>query len=479
MSAMLGINNLVTVVPKVVKIDAKATRARASAKGYVGLKPASLFNKPPASPAFTVSNGCTTTASMKVWTPVNNKFFETLSFLPPLSDAEIVKQIGYIVAKDWTPCVEFAAPENALTLDHGHDGIVSSATCGYYANRYWPMWKLPMFGCTDPNQVLAEIAKCKTAFPDAYVRVCGFDPIKQVQVTSMLVHRPPNEPAIPVQARSVGGTEAAGGYATSPPSPSPPLLPPQQPSPEETLPRIVDLDYFAFDKLTPKGPRTRVHDGDPHDFTRKFTAVGGAATGSWACTEGGWDSPAPRATTEFFYVFSGSGAVTDPDGTSHHFRGGDIVVLPKGWYGSWDIIHKIHKVWVVNDHADVAHASTVPLVFRAAPFASLWATIGGGGLKLRKDALHGAPASAASEMYDVGNTSVGLWTCTPGSFASVKTTTEFFHVLEGVFFLTNTDGTARRCVAGDTVVLPKGWAGMWDVIETVKKVWVDISDPAE
>jgi ribulose-bisphosphate carboxylase small chain len=38
---------------------------------------------------------------MKVWTPVNNKFFETLSFLPPLSDAEIVKQIGYIVAKDW------------------------------------------------------------------------------------------------------------------------------------------------------------------------------------------------------------------------------------------------------------------------------------------------------------------------------------------------------------------------------------------
>jgi len=52
-------------------------------------------------------------------------------------------------------------------------------------------------------------------------------------------------------------------------------------------------------------------------------------------------------------------------------------------------------------------------------------------------------------------------------------------VLEGVFFLTNTDGTARRCVAGDTVVLPKGWAGMWDVIETVKKVWVDISDPAE
>jgi hypothetical protein len=23
----------------------------------------------------------------------------------------------------------------------------------YYDNRYWTMWKLPMFGCTDPSQV--------------------------------------------------------------------------------------------------------------------------------------------------------------------------------------------------------------------------------------------------------------------------------------------------------------------------------------
>jgi uncharacterized cupin superfamily protein len=52
-------------------------------------------------------------------------------------------------------------------------------------------------------------------------------------------------------------------------------------------------------------------------------------------------------------------------------------------------------------------------------------------------------------------------------------TTECFHVLEGVFFLTNTDadGSARRCVAGDTVVIPKGWTGHVDVIQTVKKLW--------
>lgn len=59
-----------------------------------------------------------------------------------------------------------------------------------------------------------------------------------------------------------------------------------------------------------------------------------------------------------------------------------------------------------------------------------------------------------------------------------RTTTECFHVLEGVFFLTPKNsssdgggGTAQRCVAGDTVILPKGWSGRWDVVETVRKVW--------
>ena len=36
--------------------------------------------------------------------------------------------------------------------------------------RYWSMYKLPMFGCNDASQVLAEIANATKAFPDAYIR---------------------------------------------------------------------------------------------------------------------------------------------------------------------------------------------------------------------------------------------------------------------------------------------------------------------
>lgn len=60
----------------------------------------------------------------------------------------------------------------------------------YSDNRYWTMYKLPMFGCTDASQVLKEIGNATKSFPDAYIRVAAFDASRQVQVVSFLVHRP-------------------------------------------------------------------------------------------------------------------------------------------------------------------------------------------------------------------------------------------------------------------------------------------------
>lgn len=54
------------------------------------------------------------------------------------------------------------------------------------------MYKLPMFGCTDPSQVLTEIQNAATSFPDAFIRICGFDSVRQTQCASFLVHRPPS-----------------------------------------------------------------------------------------------------------------------------------------------------------------------------------------------------------------------------------------------------------------------------------------------
>ena len=125
---------------------------------------------------------------------------------------------------------------------------------------------------------------------------------------------------------------------------------------------------------------------------------------------------------------------------------------------------------MVTDHPDVLGDSTKAIIKPYSNFAPHHLQSNG----VRADANHGAPATASDTYFANQYMSVGTETCTPGSFpVSERTSTEAFHVLEGVFFVTNTDGSARRCVAGDTVVLPKGWSGQWDVIETVKKVWVN------
>nr|BAD42340.1 ribulose-1,5-bisphosphate carboxyase/oxygenase small subunit [Nannochloris bacillaris] len=139
---------------------------------------------------FAVSNSTIkNTSAFMVWTPVNNKFFETFSFLPPLSESEISKQVDYMVRNAFTPCLEFSEPENAYVGDASTIRLCGTSS-GYQDNRYWPMWKLPMFGCTDGSQVLKEIAACTKAFPGAYIRLVAFDASRQVQVAGFLVHRP-------------------------------------------------------------------------------------------------------------------------------------------------------------------------------------------------------------------------------------------------------------------------------------------------
>jgi len=136
----------------------------------------------------TVSNGIKT-RQMMVWQPVNNKFFETLSFLPPLTDDQIARQVDYIINSGWVPCLEFSEASHAY-VNEIFNVRFGNTSSGYQDNRYWTMYKLPMFGCTDPSQVLKEIGNAEKSFPDAYIRLVAFDNVRQVQCISFLVHRP-------------------------------------------------------------------------------------------------------------------------------------------------------------------------------------------------------------------------------------------------------------------------------------------------
>lgn len=228
---------------------------------------------------------------------------------------------------------------------------------------------------------------------------------------------------------------------------------------------------FDVSKMTPKGPRPNADVGKPHDKTLRLGQDGNIRAGTWWCAAGGWPALEQRATTEIFYVLKGQGCLTDLDGMRHYFGPGDVVVLPKGWSGRWDVLEDMHNVWFVHEHADIEHKSR-PIRVEISNYNS-FAPQYMEKFPVRKDAIHGSPVPTCRTLYEVGPTEMGVWTCTPGSFpVNNRPTTECLHVLEGVFFLTNSDGTARRCVPGDTVILPKGWSGYWDVIEPLKKLWV-------
>ncbi|KAG1330621.1 Ribulose bisphosphate carboxylase small chain, chloroplastic [Cocos nucifera] len=62
---------------------------------------------------------------------------------------------------------------------------------GYYDGRYWTMWKLPMLGCNDATQVAKELEECKKAYSDAFIRIIGFDDVRQVQCISFIAYKPP------------------------------------------------------------------------------------------------------------------------------------------------------------------------------------------------------------------------------------------------------------------------------------------------
>ena len=101
---------------------------------------------------------------------VSSRKFETFSYLTEMDAGRIRKQIEYIVSQGWNPAIEHTEPENA-------------------AGHFWYMWKLPMFGETDVDAIIAELEACHKAHPENHVRLLGFDNFSQSAGAAMVVYR--------------------------------------------------------------------------------------------------------------------------------------------------------------------------------------------------------------------------------------------------------------------------------------------------
>jgi ribulose-bisphosphate carboxylase small chain len=94
-----------------------------------------------------------------------------ITYLPRLDEAKVAMQIEYLLDQGLIPAVEYAREPGPR--DH-----------------YWGMWKLPLFEARTAADVQAEISACKTAHPDCFIKLIGYDRQRQTRAVSLMVHQP-------------------------------------------------------------------------------------------------------------------------------------------------------------------------------------------------------------------------------------------------------------------------------------------------
>lgn len=110
----------------------------------------------------------------------------TFSFLPDLTDAQIARQVEYALSQGW-----------AVSIEHSDDA--------HPRNTYWEMWGMPMFDLRDAAGLMSELAECRKAFGDRYIKVNAFDSTLGFETMrlSFIVNRPAVEQSF--ELRRAGG----------------------------------------------------------------------------------------------------------------------------------------------------------------------------------------------------------------------------------------------------------------------------------
>lgn len=77
-----------------------------------------------------------------------------------------------------------------------------------------------------------------------------------------------------------------------------------------------------------------------------------------------------------------------------------------------------------------------------------------------------------------GTLSAGIWQCEPGAWniAFAPGKDEFFCVIEGRLRITDHEGSASEFSAGQACVIPGGFNGVFEVLETVRKYYVVVEN---
>jgi ribulose-bisphosphate carboxylase small chain len=133
----------------------------------------------------------------------------SFSYLPDLTEAQIKKQVEYMISKKLAVNIEWT--------DDPHP-----------RNNYWELWGLPLFDIKDPAAVMFELSECRKLNPAGYIKLQAFDASRGFEscASAFIVTRPASEPGFylsrtedvgrfqkySLQSYSVAGSPAGSRY---------------------------------------------------------------------------------------------------------------------------------------------------------------------------------------------------------------------------------------------------------------------------
>jgi uncharacterized cupin superfamily protein len=91
-----------------------------------------------------------------------------------------------------------------------------------------------------------------------------------------------------------------------------------------------------------------IQSGDPKQsaYTAFTSPDGSFVTGLWSCTPGKFS--VTQTMNETCHILSGRVIVTTKNGKAQEFGTNDVIVMPAGWEGTWDIRATIRKVFALS-----------------------------------------------------------------------------------------------------------------------------------
>ena len=92
-------------------------------------------------------------------------------------------------------------------------------------------------------------------------------------------------------------------------------------------------------------------------------------------------------------------------------------------------------------------------------------------------AIGAEPEIHLGELINQKDLQVGVWRCGPGVWEYDNyDVEEVMLILSGRMRLTDLDGNATELIKGDVFYIPRGWAGKWETLETMEKLYVIIEE---